>query len=136
MMRCYYAEDGYAWVEAEATRAVSDLVRDENLGCLWVAADEGRVVGYLAVTLGFSLEYRGRDGFIDELFIEPGSRGHGLGKQALEIAEHYCRELGVKALHLEVERHREPALELYRRVGFEDHDRYLMTKRLDDGVRS
>ncbi len=87
-----------------------------------------RVVGYLAVTLGFSLEYRGRDAFIDELFIEPGSRGLGLGREALEIAERYCRECGVRALHLEVERHHQSAFELYRRTGFEDHDRYLMTK--------
>ncbi len=49
----------------------------------------------------------------------------------MQIAEAYCREHGVKALHLEVERHRQSAYELYRRAGFEDHDRYLMTKLLD-----
>ena len=37
----------------------------------------------------------------------------------------------VKTLHLEVEHHRDAALALYRRVGFENHDRDLMTKWLD-----
>jgi GNAT superfamily N-acetyltransferase len=130
IMRGYYEEDGYAFVEAEARAAVLDLIQDDRLGRLWVAQDGGRVAGYAAITLGFSLEYRGRDAFLDELFISEASRGHGLGREALEIAEAHCRQLGVKALHLEVERHRKPALELYRQAGFKDHDRYLMTKAL------
>lgn len=130
MMRGYYAEDGYPFVDAEARRAVTGLVRDENLGRLWAILDQNRVIGYLAVTLGFSLEYRGRDAFIDELFIVDAARGQGLGSAALGVAESYCRERGVNALHLEVERHRGTAFELYRRAGFEDHDRYLMTKLL------
>ena len=130
MMRRYYGEDGYPFVDAESRAAVGALLRDERLGRLWVAQAGGRVVGYLAVTLGYSLEYRGRDAFIDELFISEEARGRGLGREALEVAEAYCRQVGVKALHLEVERHREPARELYRRAGFEDRDRYLMTKRL------
>jgi GNAT superfamily N-acetyltransferase len=109
MMRGYYEEDGYPFVESQA-----------------------RAVGYAAATLGFSFEYRGREAFVDELFIAEGHRGRGLGRQALELAETYCRDMGVNAIHLEVERHREPALELYRRRGFEDHGRYLLTKWLGD----
>ncbi len=135
-MRHYYAEDDYLFVAADAQEAVLDLIRNKHLGCIWIAHDEGCIVGYLAVTFGFSLEYRGRDAFIDELFIAESSRGQGLGREALEIAETYCRELGVKALHLEVEPHRQPALELYRRVGFEEHNRKLMTKWLNDRVTS
>lgn len=134
MMRRYYAEDGYPFVEADAREAVSGLIRDDNLGRLWSIQDRGRVIGYLAVTLGFSLEYRGRDAFIDELFVMEEARGKGLGREALEIAEDYCRGRGVKALHLEVERHREAAYKLYRQTGFEGHDRYLMTKFLDRPV--
>ncbi len=131
MMRGYYAEDDYPFREVEARNAIIGLIGDDTLGRLWSIQDEDRVVGYLAVTLGYSLEYRGRDAFIDELFIETKSRGMGLGGEAMQIAEAYCREHGVKALHLEVERHRQSAYELYRRAGFEDHDRYLMTKLLD-----
>lgn len=132
MMRRYYAEDGYPFAETDAREAVSGLIGDQSLGRMWVIQDSEDVAGYLAVTLGYSLEYRGRDAFIDELFIDESARGRGLGQMAMEIAEAYCRELGVKALHLEVERHREAAYELYRRTGFEGHDRYLMTKLLDE----
>ncbi len=134
MMRRYYAEDGYPFVAADTREAVRRLIRDDNLGRLWSILDQDRVIGYLAVTLGFSLEYRGRDAFIDELFVMEEARGKGLGREAMEIAEDYCRARGVKALHLEVERHREAAYKLYRQTGFEGHDRYLMTKFLDRPV--
>lgn len=83
MMRRYYAEDGYPFVEADAREAVSGLIRDDNLGRLWSIQDRGRVIGYLAVTLGFSLEYRGRDAFIDELFVMEEARGKGPGARSL-----------------------------------------------------
>jgi GNAT superfamily N-acetyltransferase len=133
MMRRYYAEDGYPFVDAEARAATEELIRDENLGRLWVARSDNGLCGYVAVTLGYSLEYRGRDAFVDELFIAEGSRGQGLGREALSVAEAYCRRRGVRALHLEVEHHREPALELYRRLGFADDGRRLMTKWLSRG---
>jgi GNAT superfamily N-acetyltransferase len=129
LMRQYYAEDGYEFDEMAARRALLDLIRDERLGRLWVAEIES-IVGYLAVTLGFSLEYRGRDAFIDELFVEQSSRGIGLGREALAIAESYSRDAGVRALHLEVEPARKAARGLYRATGFEVHSRYLMTKLL------
>lgn len=37
LMRRYCAEDNYAFVEAEAHRAVEDLIRDDGLGRLWIA---------------------------------------------------------------------------------------------------
>ena len=130
MMRRYYAEDGYTFVEIDARASISLLLADPHLGCLWVAEESGRVVGYLVVTLGFSLEYRGRDAFLDELYLEEDTRGRGYGGEALALAEAYCLERDVKALHLEVEHHRPAARKLYARAGFEEHDRRLMTKTL------
>ena len=128
MMRAYYAQDGYTFVEEEARAAALMLIKDPKLGRLWVALDGDKIVGYVAVALGFSFEYRGREAFVDELLIAQSHRGRGLGREALELAEAYCREMGVNALHLEVERHRETALELYRDRGFEDFGRFLKTK--------
>lgn len=130
LMQDYYREDGYQFDAVESAEAVSALIGDGRLGRLWVACERESVVGYLAVTLGFSLEYRGRDAFIDELYVAESHRGLGLGREALQLAESYCRDNGVMALHLEVEHHRKAARALYSRVGFECHDRVLMTKLL------
>ncbi|MGB8330919.1 MAG: GNAT family N-acetyltransferase [Polyangiales bacterium] len=54
------------------------------------------VPGYLIVTLGFSFERGGRDGFIDELFIDARFRGHRLGREAIAVAEAYCTTRGFR----------------------------------------
>ena len=89
---------------------------------------DGGPVGYVVLTLGFSLEFHGRDAFVDEIYIRAQYRGRGIGGKALAFAEGACRSLGVRALHLEVERKNTAAQAVYRKVGFKDHDRYLMTK--------
>lgn len=135
MMRGYYAQDGYTFIESEARAAALMLIADPAIGRLWVACEGTTVVGYVAIALGFSFEYRGREAFVDELQIAESHRGRGLGREALEVAEAWCREAGVNALHLEVERHRERALGLYRGRGFQDYERYLMTKWLSASKR-
>ncbi|MGE0624148.1 MAG: N-acetyltransferase family protein [Pseudomonadales bacterium] len=130
LMRAYYTEDGYPFSATAATDALTALQKTPALGRLWALDADGRVAGYLAVTLGFSLEYRGRDAFIDELYIDADQRGLGLGREALQLALDYCESEGVRALHLEVEHHRPSARQLYERMGFEHHDRVLMTRML------
>ena len=135
MMRGYYAQDGYTFDAEEARAAALLLIGDPGIGRLWVACESDQVVGYVAVALGFSFEYRGREAFVDELFIAESHRARGLGREALDLAETWCREAGVNALHLEVERHRGTAQALYRSRGFEDYDRYLLTKWLQGARR-
>jgi len=131
-MRQLYAQDGTLFDEPDARRALEGIVRDRSLGRVWMIGDGRYTFGYVVLTLGYSLEYRGRDAFIDELFIEPGRRRQGFGSRALRFVEGACRELGVRALHLEMERRNAAAHALYRKHGFIDHDRYLMTRRIED----
>jgi ribosomal protein S18 acetylase RimI-like enzyme len=126
--RAFFEEDGYPFQEAESRANLARLVADPGLGRLIVMDDGGVVVGYLVLGFGFSLEFRGRDAFVDEVFVAPSHRSRGLGTRAIAAAEEACREAGVRALHLEVERSKERTQGLYRRLGFADHDRYLMTK--------
>lgn len=132
LMREYYLEESYPFREASALRAVRQLIENADLGWLWILESEQEVVGYLAVTLGFSLEYRGRDAFIDELYLRPSARGRGLGSKALDLAVEACRAREVHALHLEVERDKTEVRRWYRRSGFEEQDRSLMTRHLSD----
>lgn len=89
---------------------------------------ENEVAGYAVLTFGYSLEFHGRDAFVDELYLRNEYRGQGIGKRALEFLTEVCVAEGVSALHLEVERSNTQAQAVYRKFGFEDHDRYLMTR--------
>jgi GNAT superfamily N-acetyltransferase len=132
----YYAEDGYLFDDAVSRSVWRALLADSALGAAWVAAAGDAIVAYVVVTLGYSLEYRGRDAFVDAVYDAPGWRGAGLGRQAMAIAEAACRARGVRALHLEVEAGKPRARALYESRGFADRGRVLMTKRLvDDRMR-
>lgn len=111
-------------VTAEVT---GKLLRDPALGRVWFIQSSGERIGYIVMAFDYSLEYRGRGAWVDEFFVRPPHRGRGIGTQALEFFASQAKELGVTVVHLEVN-HGNPAIELYRRLRFEDHHRYLMTR--------
>jgi ribosomal protein S18 acetylase RimI-like enzyme len=128
LMREFYAFDHIAFDEAAARGALREILGDGRFGVVHLIRVEAETAGYLVLTFGFSLEFHGRDAFVDELYLRENFRGRGIGKACIEFAAEVCRREGIAALHLEVERANTRAQGLYRRAGFRDHDRYLLTK--------
>lgn len=127
-MQEFYEIDNHQFNATVACNALKKLLSDESLGRIWLIHYQGEAIGYVVLTLGYSLEYQGRDAFIDELYIRAEYQGQGFGKQTLKFVEDAARSLGINALHLEVERENTSAQSFYRGVGFKDQNRYLMTK--------
>jgi ribosomal protein S18 acetylase RimI-like enzyme len=107
-----------------------------EFGRAWLIDVQAKSVGYVILTLGFSFEYHGREAFIDELYLEEEFRGMGLGTQAMKFVSDQAQALGVRAIHLEVDPQNDHALSLYRRLGYVDHDRRLMTEWLTPTAES
>ena len=78
----------------------------------------------------FSVEAGGREACVDELYLLPEVRDRGLGGRTLALVEDRAQALGVQRIFLQVER-RNRVLAFYRRAGYVDHDRFLMSKFLD-----
>lgn len=55
---------------------------------------------------------------LKRMWVDPSSRGLGVGRRLLESLEALARENGVRVLHLETNRALKEAVELYRRAGF------------------
>ena len=131
LIREFHREEGIAPPAGAVEAAVRQLI-GRAPGRIWLigGGDGGETepAGYFVLTFGFSIEFEGRDAFLDELFLRPEFRGRGWGTAAVEFAASAARELGVRALHLEAARGNERAIGLYRRLGFREHDRFLMTK--------
>ena len=129
MMQELQADDPWSvpFEPAAAAAAADRLLRDPSLGRVWLIASNGQNVGYIVMAFDYSLEYGGRGAWVDEFFVRPSHRGSGIGTEALEFFTQQAKRLEVTVLHLEVN-HGNPAIELYRRLGYEDHHRYLMTK--------
>ena len=127
-MRAYYAFDGHAFDRAKARVALIALLRDANLGRAWLILDDGKPVGYVVLCFGYSLEWLGRDAFIDEFYLREEYRGCGWGRKTMEFVEVAALKAGIRTLHLEVVRQNETALEVYRKLGFREHDSTFLSK--------
>src|ERR1041385_1596017 len=92
MMRDFNAHERIAFDESEVRAVLARLFANDSYGlpCLILLGAE--VAGYVVITFGFSVEFRGRDAFIDELFVKDEFRGRGLGVAALRFAEGACRD--------------------------------------------
>jgi GNAT superfamily N-acetyltransferase len=131
MMRHMQADDPWAepFYESTLRSNLAELLQNPVYGVVYIVREESAPIGYLVICFDYSLEYRGKGAWIDELFVEAAHRGKGIGTQLLDLAEAASREHHAKFLHLEVT-HGNPAVELYRRRGFLDHHRHLMSKNL------
>jgi diamine N-acetyltransferase len=128
-VREYYEFDHHNFDEGLIRSLLTEIIQDDSCGYIWLIEMAEEAIGYVFLAIGsYSLEYGGRDAFIDEIYLRENHRGQGIGSQTIEFLKATCATLGVKALHLEVERQNTNAQGFYRRVGFIDQDRYLMTQ--------
>ena len=127
-MRAYYAFDGHRFDRERAGLALTGLLRDANLGRTWLILDGDAAVGYIVLCFGYSLEWLGRDAFVDEFYLREGYRGRGWGRKTMAFVEKAAREAGIRTLHLEVVRRNAAALAAYRKMGFAEHQSTFLSK--------
>lgn len=136
LMADFYSGEQLPFDAADAQATLIALIQTPHYGGIWLIQNAGpregqhagQTIGYLALCIGYSLEYKGPDAFLDELYLRPSYRRQGIGTQAIAFAEATCRARRIRALHLEVEHRNLKAQKFYKKTGYELHDRALMTK--------
>jgi GNAT superfamily N-acetyltransferase len=127
-MRAYYAFDGHGFDQQKSHAALTILLRDPNLGRVWLILEGETPVGYVAICFSYSLEWLGRDAFVDEFYLRPEYRGRGWGRTTMAFVEDAARSLNVRALHLEVVKQNTVALQVYRKLGYKDRESTFLSK--------
>lgn len=127
LMTDFYSETATPLDTQRAADAFAAVVADDRLGHVWLIQAENEDVGYVVVTFSYSMEFGGRNAFLDDLFIRAAFRGAGLGTAALKEVRAFCADRDVRALHLETGRDNAAAQALYRSAGFKVTDRQLLT---------
>lgn len=131
LIKAYHAFEGIGLSDAERVLAVEPLLGENDMGRIWLINHADRYVGYIVLCFGYSIEFKGRDAFLDEFFIEEPYRGKGIGGTALAEVISHLAPLGIKAVHLEVGRDNKRARQLYADQGFVARERFtLMSLRL------
>ena len=98
--------------------------RDQETNVLFVAELDEKVVGYSLMTVSRLLHAPGLTAHLQEIVVDEGSRGHGVGDRLMQANEHYCMGRGVRQLSASTARigsfynHRgfEPVGEHYRKI--------------------
>jgi ribosomal protein S18 acetylase RimI-like enzyme len=121
-------EDGHP-LSRGGRAALKALCEGTPHGLGFMIERAGDAIGYLVIGLGFSVEFGGIDGFLDEFYIAPAHRGRGFGTAALKALDGVARRMKIKALHLEAMPGNGGAARLYERLGYRLSERRLMSKR-------
>ena len=132
LMQQFRAEGSLTVSERAASRAFEAILDDSRLGQVWMIEHDGHPAGFVVLTVGFSMEYGGLRGFIDDFYVAPLYRRRGLGHAALEEVKRACRRRGVRALVVESRPEADAAMASYLSVGFQDSGRCLLTLALAD----
>jgi GNAT superfamily N-acetyltransferase len=95
-----------------------------------VAGDERAVVGIALWFLNYST-WTGKHGiYLEDLFVEPGVRGHGYGKALLTELARICVERGYVRLEWAVLDWNTPSIDFYKAIGaraMDEWDIYRLT---------
>jgi GNAT superfamily N-acetyltransferase len=119
LMRQYWTFENIAGFDAaQLSRLLKRLVSQPHLGSVWVARESDVMVGYLIAVLMFSLEYQGTVAEIDEIFVVPQARGHGIGAALVDVAESALAAAGCTFIQLQLGVGNDSARGFYGRRGY------------------
>ena len=105
------------WRSAGDERRYLRALRRYPHAAVYVAEDEGRIVGRLSIARDqHPASYHVAD---LGLMVAVTHRRRGIGRALLDAAVEWARESGVQKLELHVFPHNEPAIHLYESYGFE-----------------
>ena len=103
---------------SDLRRGIEAVLFNDQRGIILVALQESEIVGAACVSFLWPLEYGGLAAWLEELYVIPPCREHGLGSELLQSTMQECARRGCAALDLEVEEDHLRVENLYRRFGF------------------
>lgn len=131
LVRAFHAEVAIDATEEKRLSALTPLLEGSPFGGVWLLGPSRAPIGYVVICFGWSVEFGGMDGFVDELYIRESVRGRGIGTEVLINLPKQLSHSGLKAIHLEVSRVAVRTQEAYKRAGFKTRPDYmLMTRKL------
>ncbi len=130
LVAAFHAERGFVTDAEHQSAAVLPLLEGSPHGAIWLIGPRRAPVGYIVVTFGWSVEFGGLDGIVDELYIRPAVRRRGMGFEALNGISKAMKDANLKALHLEADRADERLIGFYRRARFAPREDYMFMSRL------
>ena len=124
------AEHDIGTPRAGVEAAIAGCFDDPRRAKILVARRGAELIGVAYLSFVWALEHGGLSAWLEELYVAPAERGHGVGRRLLDAAIDLAVADGCAALDLEVEATHTRVESLYARAGFRRHSRARWVKDL------
>lgn len=111
-------EHGAKLSASELRAALEAVILNSDLGFLLIARFDDHIAGCAYVSFVWALEHAGKSAWLEELYVEPGFRGRGIGAALLDTAISIAESAHCAAMDLEVDEAHSGVTGLYERHGF------------------
>jgi GNAT superfamily N-acetyltransferase len=127
-------DDGNVMSVAEAERILARFSRYPDY-TLYIAEQDGRIVGSFALLIMDNLGHRGApSAIVEDVVVDPALHGTGIGQAMMNFAADKAREKDCYKLVLSSNAKRERAHKFYEALGFERHG-YSFRLRFDEATQ-
>lgn len=123
-------ESDFAPDRDKQLRGLRTILDNPHLGRLFVLRIGGKVAGMANALITVSTAEGGRVLLLEDVIVRREHRGGGLGRKLVEHVQAWARGQGMTRVTLLADRDNHPALDFYRRLGFETSSMTVLRRQL------
>lgn len=116
IVRLFELEPDYPFDAAKVRHGLELLLARPDVAALWVAEQNGRVVGMCSAQIVISTAEGGPVAWIEDVVVSPDLRGQGIGSLLLDAVTAWAIRRGISRLQLLADSENATALGFYRRM--------------------
>jgi len=129
LVAAFHDEAGIVQDDTTRRAALTPLLEGSPHGVAYLIGPARAPIGYIILSFGWSMEFAGMDGFVDEIYIRRAVRGRGIGSEVLSNLPKALAGAGLRALHLEVRRDNAKVRGFYEKLRFLPREEYILMTR-------
>ena len=119
LLRVLFTLEADFGVDGDKQRRGLQLLLEDDRACLLVAEAESGVIGMCSGQLVISTAEGGTALLVEDVVVDESFRGRGVGRLLMKALQNWAATLSVTRLQLLADSNNEPALNFYRRLGWQ-----------------
>jgi GNAT superfamily N-acetyltransferase len=123
-------ESDFAPDREKQSRGLRAILDDPGVGRLFVLRVSGKVAGMANALITVSTAEGGKVLLLEDVIVSSAHRGNGLGRRLVEHVLGWARGQGMTRVTLLADRDNHPALDVYRKLGFEPSNMTVLRRSL------
>lgn len=130
LYQLYAIEEDFPFNRSLHETGLDMMLRSSDARVFVADVDSRNVAGMVTVQKRISSAYGGACGIVEDVVVDSGYRGRGIGRGLLRHVEEYGRRHGFILLQLAADRNNTPALDFYASQGWEKTELVYLKKGL------